>query len=71
VGDWKKQKRFGQRVREALERRQWSIRALAVLVDCSEGYLGRLVRGEQEPTWSLAVAIADALAVKVDELTDW
>lgn len=58
-------------MREALERRQWSIRALAVLVDCSEGYLGRLVRGEQEPTWSLAVAIADALAVKVDELTDW
>lgn len=67
---WRKQTVFGPRVRKALEWRGWSIRALAVLVECSEGFLGRVLRGEQEPTWSLACAIAEQLEVRLDDLAE-
>lgn len=70
MSGWAIQKTFGSRVREKLAMRKWSVNHLATLVNCSPGYLYRIVRGEQEPSWSLAVNIGKALGVFVDELAD-
>lgn len=70
MAGWVKQKGFGARVSIRLDMRKWTVRDLAVMVNCSEGYLYRVVRGEQEPSWSLAVNIAQAFGIALDELAD-
>jgi transcriptional regulator with XRE-family HTH domain len=61
---------FGPAIKHWLKIRGWTVQDLAVRVDRSPGYLYRVCRGEQDPTLSLAVAIANALEVYLDALTD-
>lgn len=65
---WKKQTDFGGCVRMLLRERGWTVGDLCILVGCSPGYLYRVIRGEQEPSWSLACAIADATEHPVSAL---
>lgn len=67
---WPKRTDFGRCVKDLLKYRGWTVQELALLVGCSAGYLYRVLRGEQEPTWSLACAIADQLEFFVDMLRD-
>lgn len=70
MAGWRKQKQFGNRVRCMMAQLGNNVADLAKLTGASEGYLYRVLRGEQEPTWSLAVAIAEVLNCRVDDLTD-
>jgi DNA-binding XRE family transcriptional regulator len=59
---------LGQRIRAAREARGLSQVSLAAIARISQGYLSQLEQDEREPALSIAVRIAHALGLSVDEL---
>lgn len=59
---------LGQAVRQLRERRDLSQEALAHASGLHRTYVGGIERGEQNPTFSSLVQMANALDVKLSEL---
>ena len=60
---------LGQAVREARAKRGWTQDALAEAVETDRAYIGNLETGRRNPSFSTLVRIADALGVRVSDLT--
>jgi len=59
---WRSQKAsFGRQLRAAARYRDRTIKDLAEQIGCNARYLQRVAAGDQDPTWSLVVALAEAL----------
>ncbi len=56
------------RVREIRERRGLTQRALSIAADLDVGTVHRIEKGKHNPTISVAVRLAEALGVSLDEL---
>ncbi len=61
---------LSDRVREARERQQLSIRALATLTELDSGFLSRVEQGRQIPAADHVKRLADKLGVPARELVD-
>ena len=59
---------LGQRIRTAREARGWSQATLAASAHISQGYLSQLEQDQREPTLSIAVRVAHALELSLDDL---
>jgi len=59
---------LGQRLRLARESRHQTQVQLAAAAGISQGYLSQLEQDEREPTLSIAVRLAAALGLSLDEL---
>ena len=59
---------LGQRLRMAREALGESQVNLAVAAEISQGYLSQIETDEREPTFSIAVRLARALGISLDEL---
>jgi len=59
---------LGQRLRAAREALGESQVALAASAEISQGYLSQIETDEREPTFSIAVRLARALGLSLDEL---
>jgi len=61
-------KAFGQRIRELRVRRSWTQEELASKCGRHWTYIGGIERGERNPTLTVIVDLARALAVPVGDL---
>lgn len=61
---------FGQRIRSARETKGESQLSLAAAAGISQGYLSQIEADDREPTFSIAVRLARALDLSLDELAD-
>jgi len=59
---------FPARLRALLTRRGLTVYRLAKLSGVSQSTLGRILAGAVLPSWETVLALADALAVSLDEL---
>lgn len=59
---------LGQRIRRAREARRQTQVELALAAGISQGYLSQLEQDEREPTLSIAVRLAAALGISLDDL---
>ena len=59
---------LGQRIRAAREARGASQVVIAAAAGISQGYLSQLEQDEREPALSIAVKLARALSISLDEL---
>ncbi len=55
-------------IKQARNKRGLTQKNLADIVGISEKWLSKIESGKQNPTVSLAIRIADALGVKVDDI---
>jgi transcriptional regulator with XRE-family HTH domain len=60
--------RLGDRVRSLRSQRSWSLEELAAVSGVSRSMLSQIERNETNPTVAVALAIAKALGVSIDEL---
>ena len=68
IKNYKAIKAFGEKVREIRISKNFSQEELANLADVPLSQIGRIERGEINPTLSSIVAISDALNVKIKDL---
>jgi ribosome-binding protein aMBF1 (putative translation factor) len=61
---------FGQRIRSAREAKGESQVSLAAAAGISQGYLSQIETDDREPTFSIAVRLARALDLSLDELAE-
>ncbi|MEZ6032900.1 MAG: helix-turn-helix transcriptional regulator [Planctomycetaceae bacterium] len=61
---------FGQRIRSARESKGEFQVSLAAGAGISQGYLSQIEADDREPTFSIAVRLARALDISLDELAD-
>ncbi len=61
---------FGHRVRLAREQRQRTQRQLAKEAGVSNKYLSRVEQGKADPSLSVALRLAQALGISLDELAN-
>lgn len=61
---------IGKRIRELREAKGWSQEQLAIEADVDNSHLGKLERGEGNPTIKLVFRIAQALDVDFRNLLD-
>ncbi len=61
---------IGKRIRERREAKGWSQEQLAIEADVDNSHLGKLERGEGNPTMKLVFRIAQALDVDFRNLLD-
>ena len=61
---------FGQRIRSAREAKGESQVSLAAAAGISQGYLSQIEADDREPTFSIAVRLARALDLSLDELAN-
>ena len=61
---------IGKRIRERREEKGWSQEQLAIEADVDNSHLGKLERGEGNPTIKLVFRIAQALEVDFQDLLD-
>lgn len=59
---------IGKRIRQKREERGWSQEQLAIEADIDNSHLGKLERGEGNPTLKLVFRIAQALEVDFRDL---
>ena len=59
---------IGKRIRQKREERGWSQEQLAIEADIDNSHLGKLERGEGNPTIKLVFRIAKALEVEFRDL---
>jgi len=59
---------MGKRIREKREERGWSQERLAIEANIDNSHLGKLERGEGNPTVKLVFRIAQALEIDFQEL---
>jgi len=62
---------FGQKVRELCQQKDMTIEQFANSIDIHVTQLGRIERGENNPTISYIFLIAEKLGVKAVELLDF
>ena len=60
--------RFGAVVRELRERRGWTQEQLAERAEMNASYLGFVERGDNVPTLTIIIQIADGLGVAPEDL---
>ncbi|ANH83545.1 hypothetical protein A8C56_23515 [Niabella ginsenosidivorans] len=65
------QKLFGQKVKKLRERRKMSQLDLAVACNVEKTAISRIERGRTNPTLKTAVALSQALEVKIKTLFDF
>lgn len=63
-------KAFGARLKTLARQRKRALASLAIYAGMSPGYVYRLARGLQSPSWAAACALADELGVSVEEFRD-
>jgi DNA-binding XRE family transcriptional regulator len=56
---------FGQCLKMLRNRRHWSQKDLAAKVGCHPWHIGKLETGRSEPSWPMALLLAQALGVSV------
>jgi transcriptional regulator with XRE-family HTH domain len=61
---------IGKRIRERREEKCWSQEQLAIEADVDNSHLGKLERGEGNPTIKLVFRIAQALELDFRDLLD-
>lgn len=61
---------IGKRIRERREEKGWSQEQLAIEADVDNSHLGKLERGDGNPTVKLVFRIAHALEVDFRDLLD-
>lgn len=59
---------IGKRIRQKREERGWSQEQLAIEADIDNSHLGKLERGEGNPTLKLVFRIAQALEIEFRDL---
>jgi len=60
--------RFGAVVRELRERQGWTQEDLAERADMNASYLGFVERGDNVPTLTIIIQLADGLGVRPEDL---
>ena len=61
---------IGKRIRERRETKGWSQEQLAIEADVDNSHLGKLERGEGNPTLKLVFRISQALEIEFRDLLD-
>lgn len=67
-GNKPKEVNMNNTIKQARNKRGLTQKNLADIVGISEKWLSKIESGKQNPTVSLAIRIADALGVKVDDI---
>ena len=64
----KARRALGQAIQELRIAKDWSQEELALQADVDRSYMGRLERGERNPSYEVLLQIADTLGVRGSEL---
>lgn len=64
-------KRFGRRIKQLRDERDWSQAGLSHEADLDPGYIGKVERGEINPGLTYIHAIAKAFKITLSELMDF
>jgi transcriptional regulator with XRE-family HTH domain len=69
MGQGERMKRFGEKLRTLRQRRGWTLRELATLLEMgAHSHLANLETGKNKPTAELILKIAELFAVSTDQL---
>lgn len=63
-------RRFGKRLRELRRRNRWTLEEFAELAGIDSSYLGKIERGDRNPSLGVIARIAIALEMSLSDLFD-